>query len=125
MAYKVTGWKFWVPTIFAAVGFLIGLSVLICFSVIYKNYHCAAWGGVSGVLSAITLAMHLAVRLDKEAKINQSTFKGLMITGFLGLLTGIGVFIGYLIKGIILKETGMLHIHRSSKNCCFCRYIYI
>ena len=106
MTYKKTGWRFWVPTISSAIGFLLGLSILICFSAIYKNYHCAGWGGVSGVLAGITLAMHLAVRFDEEAKLSPHTFHGFMIMGVVGFLTGIGVFIGYLVKGIIEKETG-------------------
>ena len=58
------------------------------------------------MLAGITLAMHLAVRFDEEAKLSPHTFHGFMIMGVLGFLTGIGVFIGYLIKGIIEKETG-------------------
>ncbi len=108
MAYLKTGWRFWVPTIFAAIGFLIGVAILICFTVKFENFHCAAWGGASGLLSGLTLAMHLAVRFDEEAKIKPTTFKGLMITGVLGMLTGFGVFLGYLVKGIIEKETGKL-----------------
>lgn len=109
MAYQKKGWKFWVPTIAAAIGFLVGLAILICFVSIYKNFHVASWGGVSGILSGITLAMHLAVRFDHDAKLNPKHFRGFMIVGILGFLSGIGAFIGYLIKGIIEKETGRVN----------------
>ena len=107
MAYRKTGWKFWVPTISSAIGFLVGLSILICFMTAYKNFHVAAWGGFSGLLAGLTLAMHVAVRYDDEAKIKPTTFHGFMIMGALGFMTGFGVFVGYLVKGIIEKETGL------------------
>lgn len=106
MAYHKKGWKFWVPTVASAIGFLVGLAILICFSSIYSNFHAAAWGGVSGILSGLTLAMHLAVRFDKDAKLNPKHFHGFMIVGVLGFMSGFGAFIGYLIKGILAKETG-------------------
>eukprot|EP00794_Sanderia_malayensis_P002994 gene2994-3452_t len=112
MAYMKVGWRFWVPTIFSAIGFLIGFAILICFCTVYKNYHCAAWGGASGLFSAFTFAMHLAVRFDETARISPKTFHGLMATGVLGFLTGFGVFVGYLVKGIIEKETG-IQVHGS------------
>ena len=107
MAYQKKGWKFWVPTIASAIGFLVGLAILICFLTAYKNFHVAAWGGASGILSALTLAMHLAVRFDNDAKLKPRTFHGLMIVGVLGFMSGFGAFIGYLIKGILEKETGL------------------
>ena len=108
MAYNRRGWRFWVPTIASGLGTLVGLSILICFLTAYNNVHVAVWGGTSGILSGLTLSMHLAVRLDKELKLSPDRFTVLMVVGVCGFISGFGAIIGYLVKGILQRETGML-----------------
>jgi len=112
MAYNRRGWRFWVPTIASTLGTLVGLAILICFLTAYNNFHVAVWGGTSGVLSGLTLVMHLAVRWDKELKLDPDRFTALMVVGVFGFMSGFGAIIGYLVKGIMQRETG-IHVEGS------------
>ena len=113
MAYRRKGWRFWVPLIFSALGFLIGTAILICFQTAYNNFHAAAWGGASGVLSGLTFVLHLAVRFDYEMKLNPDIFTTLMVVGNFSFMSGFGAVIGYLVKGIMKNESGIFYL-------CYC-----
>ena len=106
MAYQKIGWKFWVPVIASLIGGCVGLSVAISFSVAFNNVHVAVWGGASGILAGLTFGLHWSVRHDTDFHISPNTFISLMSVGAFGLIFGFGGMIGYLVKGIMDKETG-------------------
>ena len=88
------------------IGIIIGLSAAGCFGGVFHNYHAAGWGLVSGVFALLAFILHAKVRRDTSCSIRPAFFIRLKKIGLLGAVLGVGVFIGYLIKGILVRETG-------------------
>ena len=57
----------------------------------------------------ITLIMHLMVWKDITYAAPPSRFRDLKILGIIYSLLGFGVFLGYLIQGILVHESGKCH----------------
>ena len=99
-------WLYWKLTA-SIIGVILGFSAFLSFMVVFKNYHCSGWAFASGLLSLVTFIMHVCVYRDITCSIRVSTFQKLKAIGFLGFLVGLGVFIGYLVKGVLVHEKGI------------------
>ena len=105
--YRVQGYRFWIRVVFSGIGILVGAIAVICFSAVFFNIHCSAWGGISGIYAALTFAMHVSVKYDEQTRMKPTTFRTLVYAGISGIVIGVVVFVGYLIKGILTKEKGI------------------
>jgi len=89
------------------IGIILGFSAFLAFLFVFKNYHCAGWALVSSVFALVVFLMHLCVFRDVSYTIRPVTFKRLRFLGALGGCLGVAVFVGYLIKGVLVHETGL------------------
>ena len=72
----------------------------------FVNYHCSGWASLSSILSLILLALHIWVKRDISYANEPRTFTTFIRLGDLGAILGLGAFVGYLVKGIVVKERG-------------------
>ena len=104
--YHVSTCRLLYRYILSIIGIIIGLSAAGCFGGVYHNYHAAGWGLVSGVFALLAFILHVKVRRDSSCSIRPAFFIRLKKIGIFGAVLGVAVFIGYLIKGILVHETG-------------------
>lgn len=105
--YHPRGCTLYYRFISTLIGIIIAIAAGACFSVVFHNYHCAGWGLFSGVFATVALVMHICVYRDIAYAIEPVTFLRLMYFGIFGMVTGVGVFIGYFVKGMVVEERGM------------------
>ena len=87
-------------------GVILGLSAFLAFMVIFQNYHCSGWAFISAVLALVTFIMHICVYRDITCSIQVKTFENLKVAGLIGFFIGLGALIGYVVKGVLVHETG-------------------
>lgn len=88
---------------FAIIGIFVGLSIALCFGIVYQNIDTAVWGLMSGIFAGLTLAMHL--KQVKDQWNTQSTIlQCLMYLGCVGQLASVIAAICYLVIAIVEKQ---------------------
>ncbi|XP_065652703.1 heme transporter hrg1-A-like [Hydra vulgaris] len=105
--YHPTGFWFYFRLISALIGVLVGASASASFAMVFDNIHCSIWAFTSSALALIVLILHIAVRRDVAYSISPKKFLLCMLVGIIFAVIGFGVIVGYLIKGIIDKESGV------------------
>ena len=104
--YNPRGCSLYYRLITAVLGVVIAIGAGAAFAVQFKNYHCAGWGLFSGIFAAVTLFMHIRAYRDVAYSIQPEVYQRYMYVGITGMVIGIGIFVGYCIKGILVKEKG-------------------
>ena len=89
------------------IGIILGFSAFLAFLIVFQNYHCAGWALVSSVFALVVFLMHLCVYRDVSYSIRPVTFRRLKCLGAFGACVGVVVFVSYLIKGVLVHETGL------------------
>ena len=104
--YQQRGCRLYWKLSTSLIGVILGFSAFLPFMVVFKNYHCSGWALMSAILALITFIMHICVYRDITCSIQVKTFQNLKVIGLVGFLIGLGVIIGYIVKGVLVHETG-------------------
>ncbi|XP_066935696.1 heme transporter hrg1-A-like [Clytia hemisphaerica] len=106
--YRPKGCWLYVKLTTSIIGVVLGLAAFFCFMFVYHNVHSGAWALVSAMFALITFVMHVCVYRDVTYSIQPHTFQRLKYVGIFGAFLGLGIFIGYLVKGILVHESGVV-----------------
>ncbi|VDP49466.1 unnamed protein product [Soboliphyme baturini] len=85
---------------FAISGILSGLIAVVFFGSYYANFNATAWGGISGVLAAATLALHLKWKNDSLSRY-RSHLRNVMLFGCVSQLAGFCAMSTYLALALV------------------------
>ena len=88
-----------IKIILGFIGVTAGGCACVVFAVKYHNYNASIWAGVSTFAAIFLLYMICSVRRDIQLSILPSRFSWFMVISAFGILTGLSVFVTYLVIG--------------------------
>lgn len=94
---------------FAAIGSVVGYSVLLCFAAFYHNFNTAGWAGLSGLLATCTFYLHWRAR--KRTLCSTDKLRLVSLIGLTFFILGLAGIAGYLAAGVALHQSKFMRSH--------------